>query len=181
MAPVVVAREFIMLRIPCDTFLRARYVRLSFRPRLENQVRNGVVLFSKFAHSPLPFSLYPPFTLADKPHRPVVSRQLAEQQTTRGIFERVLYTLPSIASHLHALRNRSVADGSRERERETIEERRREVSFSCNVNVTFVCMGSPGNARVKFISRERERIDEQFVLELPFNSREFARLCMYTS
>lgn len=118
MAPVVVAREFIMLRIPCDTFLRARYVRLSFRPRLENQVRNGVVLFSKFAHSPLPFSLYPPFTLADKPHRPVVSRQLAEQQTTRGIFERVLYTLPSIASHLHALRNRSVANGSRERERE---------------------------------------------------------------
>lgn len=122
-ARVVVAREFIMLRIPCDTFLRARYVCiLSFRPRLENvNPATGTVSFSSrnsLARSPLPFSVCPPFTLADKPHRPVVSRQLAEQQTTRGIFERVLHTLPSIASHLHALRNRSVADGSRGRERD---------------------------------------------------------------
>lgn len=86
--------------------------------RLENvNPATGTVSFSS-RNSPLPFSVCPPFTLADKPHRPVVSRQLAEQQTTRGIFERVLHTLPSIASHLHALRNRSVADGSRGRERD---------------------------------------------------------------
>lgn len=93
----VVVREFIMLRIPWRRYiLRGRYV--THPPLFSVLARNVNPVTVSFRSrnslsSPLPL-VYPPFTLADKPHRPVppvVSRQLAEQQTTRGIFERVYF------------------------------------------------------------------------------------------